>query len=81
MGTPPTVTSFTTRLEINSAELAAVEKVMVSLSSVTVPIGSLADAPTIDQTPSHVSTGGYLGSGSGFRPRLARKPKSQPSLA
>jgi hypothetical protein len=42
------VTSFTTRLEINSAELAAVDAVMVRSSSVAVPTGSLADAPMID---------------------------------
>jgi hypothetical protein len=39
-----------------TAELAAVDVVMASLSSVTVPIGSLADGPVIDQTPLHVPT-------------------------
>lgn len=55
-GVPPTVTSFTTRLEMNWAELAAVDVVMVRSSSVTVFTGSLADAPTMDQIPSQSFT-------------------------
>jgi hypothetical protein len=39
-----------------SAELATVEVVIVRSSSVTVPTGSLAEAPTIDQIPSQSST-------------------------
>ena len=39
-----------------SAELAAVDAVMVRSSSVAVPTGSVADAPMIDQMPSQSST-------------------------
>jgi hypothetical protein len=38
------------------AELAAVDVVTVMFSSVAVPTGSLAEAPTIDHRPSQVST-------------------------
>ena len=41
---------------MNSAELAAVDVVMVMSSSVAVPTGSLADAPMIDQMPAQLST-------------------------
>jgi hypothetical protein len=39
-----------------TAELAAVDVVMVRWSSVAVPTGSLADAPVIDQMPAQLST-------------------------
>ena len=39
-----------------SAELATVEVVTVRSVSVTVPTGSLASAPRIDQTPSQSDT-------------------------
>ena len=48
---PPTVTSSTTRLDTYWAELAAVDVVMVRSSRVTVPTGSVADAPISDQIP------------------------------
>ena len=51
--TPPTVTSLTMRSEMYWAEFAAVDVVTVMFSRVAVPTGSLADAPTIDQTPAH----------------------------
>jgi hypothetical protein len=52
---------------MSTAELAAVDVVMAMSPSVAVPTGG--------ERPD------YFGSGSGLRPRLARKPKSQPSLA
>jgi len=39
-----------------TAELAAVDVVMATSSSVAVPTGSLADAPVIDQMPAQVPT-------------------------
>jgi hypothetical protein len=50
------VTLSTTRLEMYSAELAAVDAATVMFSRVAVPTGSLAEAPTIDHSPSQFST-------------------------
>ena len=48
------MTFCTTRLVMFCAELATVEVVIVRLSRVAVPTGSLAEVPLTDQIPAQV---------------------------